>query len=110
MDMNLLKKAGYKAHFTRELFIQHILRTKSKETFFNPVYLFLFNTLFVYGIYQCKAELFLFQMIPHLQWLHVAELGYTSNNEAKSQINCAKITVVCEWSIGNAHYQTDQAF
>ena len=46
---------------------QFKLLTKSKETFFNPVYLLLFNTLFVYGIYQCKAELFLFKMIPHLQ-------------------------------------------
>ena len=43
------------------------LLTKSKETFFNPVYLLLFNTLFVYGIYHCKAELFLFKMIPQLQ-------------------------------------------
>ena len=45
----------------------NIHTTKSKETFLNIVYLLLFNTLFVYGIYQCKAELFLFKMISHLQ-------------------------------------------
>ena len=77
------------------------LLTKSKETFFNPLYLLLFNTLFVYGIYQCKAELFFFKMILHLQWLHVAILGYTNNNEANSQIKCAKISnfvLLCEQS------------
>ena len=79
--------------------IQSKLLTKSKETFFNPVYLLLFNTLFVYGIYQCKAELFLFKIIPQLQWLHVAGLDHVNKNETKSQIKCAKIcnfVLLCE--------------
>ena len=70
------------------------LLTKSKETFLNPVYLLLFNTLFVYGIYKCKAEIFLFKMTPQLQWLHVAGLDHVNENETKSQIKCAKISIV----------------
>ena len=60
------------------------LLTKCKETFFNPVYLLLFYTLFVCGIYHCKAELFLFKMIPHLQWLHIAGLS-----------NVPKLAILC---------------
>ena len=59
------------------------LLARSWETIFNQVdfyYLLLFS---YWVIYQCKAEVFLFKMIPHLQWWHVAGLGHMSEKRDK---------------------------